>query len=86
MGSLGTKNPDFVYGLVAQLLSVSARDGGKFHARQLSFAQAVIKGSKPPDELEAMQIAQMAVVHEAMMRLAGEVGRAESRALIAKIR
>ena len=77
IGSLGTKNPEFVDGLVAQLLSVSARDGGKFHARELSFALAVIKGSKPPDELEAMQIAQMAAVHEAMMRLAGEVARAE---------
>jgi hypothetical protein len=77
IGSLGTKNAEFVDGLVAQLLGVSARDGGKFHARELSFALAVIKGSKPPDELEAMQIAQMAAVHEAMMRLAGEVARAE---------
>ena len=77
VGSLGTKNPEFVDGLVAQLLSISARDGGKFHARELSFALAVIKGSKPPDELEAMHIAQMAAVHEAMMRVAGEVARAE---------
>ena len=77
VGSLGTKNPEFVDGLVAQLLSVSARDGGKFYAREFSFALAVIKGSKPPDELEAMQIAQMAAVHEAMMRVAGEVARAE---------
>ena len=79
VGSLGTKNPEFVDGLVAQLLGVSARDGGKFHARELSFALAVIKGSKPPDELEAMHIAQMAAVHEAMMRVAGEVARAENQ-------
>ena len=77
VGALGTKNPEFVDGLVAQLLSVSARDGGKFHARD--FALAVIKGSKPPDELEAMHIAQMAAVHEAMMRVAGEVARAENQ-------
>ena len=30
VGLLGTQNPKFVDGLVAQLLSVSARDGGKF--------------------------------------------------------
>ena len=29
------------------------------------FALAVIQGSKPPDEMEAMQVAQMAAVHEA---------------------
>ena len=77
VGPLGTQNPKFVDGLVAQLLSVSARDGGKFDGRQLSFALAVIQGSKPPDELEAMQVAQMAAVHEAMMRVAGDVGRAQ---------
>jgi hypothetical protein len=77
VGSLGTKNPEFVDGLVAQLLGVSARDGGKFHASELSFALSVISGSKPPDELEAMQVAQMAAVHAAMMRLAGEVACAE---------
>ena len=76
-GRRGTKNPEFVDGLVAQLLSVSARDGGKFHARELSFALAVVKGSKPPDEMEAMQVVQMAAVREALMRIAAEVGCAE---------
>jgi hypothetical protein len=77
MKELGTKDPNFVDGLFAQLLSVSARDGGKFHSRELFFALAVIKASKPKDELEAMQVAQMAAVHEAMMRIAGEMARAE---------
>ena len=78
MGSLGTKNPEFVDGLVAQLLGVSARDGGKFHARGALFRPSSHhRVTRRQDELEAMQVAQMAAVHEAMMGLAGEVARTE---------
>jgi hypothetical protein len=79
IGSLGIENPEFVDGLVSQLLGVSGRHGGKLDAGGLSFALAVIKGSQPPDVLEAMQVTQMAAVHEALMRLAGEVARAENQ-------
>jgi hypothetical protein len=77
VGSLGTKNPEFVDGLVAQLLGVSARDGGELYTRELTFALTVIKGSQPKDEFDAMLVAQMAVVHGAVMRLSGEVAHAE---------
>jgi hypothetical protein len=74
---LGTTDGDFAEGLVAQLLNVSARGSDKFHSRELFFALAVIRSSKPRDELDAMQVAQMAAIHEATMRAAGEVPRAE---------
>jgi hypothetical protein len=79
MKELGTADSDFAEGLFAQLLNVSARGADKFHGRALFFSLAVIRSSKPKDELEAMHIAQMAAVHEATMRVAGEVARAENQ-------
>lgn len=77
MKALGATGRDFVDGLFGQLFSASARGADKIDAQGLFFTLAVIKDAKPKDQLEAMQVAQMAAVHAAMMRWAGELARAE---------
>ena len=77
MEALGTTDRDFAKGLWGQLVSASTRGTDKFDGDKLFFALAVIKDSKPRDELEAMQLAQMAAVHAALMRAAGDLARAE---------
>jgi hypothetical protein len=77
MKALGATGRDFVDGLFGQLFSASARGADKIDAQGLFFTLAVIKDAKPKDQLEAMQLAQMAAVHAAMMRCAGELARAE---------
>jgi hypothetical protein len=78
MKALGTTDPDFAKGLFGQLVGASARRADKFDGEALFFALAAIKRAKPRDELEAMQVAQMAAVHTAMMRITGELARAEN--------
>ncbi len=77
MRMLGTTDRDFAKGLFGQLLSASGRGPDKFDGDGLFFALGTIKATKPRDELEAMQIAQMAAVHAAMMKVAGDLARAE---------
>ena len=77
MKVLGTTDRDFAKGLFGQLLRSSGRGADKFDTEWLFFSLGTIKATKPRDELEAMQIAQMAAVHAAMMRVAGELARAE---------
>ena len=76
MKRLGTTG-DFAKGLFGQLFSASARGADKFDGDGFFFALAVIKDLKPRDELEAMRLAQMAAVHAALMRAAGQLARAE---------
>jgi hypothetical protein len=77
MRMLGTTDRDFAKGLFGQLLSASGRGIDKFDRDGLFFVLGTIKATKPRDELEAMQIAQMAAVHAAMMKVAGDLARAE---------
>ena len=77
MKALGTTDRDFAIGLLGQLLRASARDADKFDCKELLFTLAVVQNKKPSDELEAMQLAQMAAIHTAMIRLAGDLARAE---------
>lgn len=77
MRMLGTTDRDFAKGLFGQLLRASNRGIDKVDGEGLYFALGTIKATKPRDELEAMQIAQMAAVHAAMMRVAGDLARAE---------
>jgi hypothetical protein len=73
----GTSDRDFAKGLFGQLMSASGRGADKFDGEWLFFELGTIKATKPRDELEAMQIAQMAAVHAAMMNVAGDLARAE---------
>jgi hypothetical protein len=77
MRMLGTTDRDFAKGLYVQLVIASSRGIDKFEADGLFFVLGTIKATKPRDELEAMQIAQMAAVHAATMKVAGDLGRAK---------
>src|ERR1700683_2763227 len=72
MEALGTADVDFINGLLNQLDNASNDESG------LDFMLAVTKGLKPKDHLEAMLVAQMAAVHIATMRYAGNLVRFES--------
>ena len=77
MEALGTTDPDFLDGILPQLLNAGSR-GGKSDERGLNFLLSVIKGVKPRDQVEALLAAQMAVVHAATMTLAFRLGRTET--------
>jgi hypothetical protein len=48
--------------------------------RRIMFTLSVVNGLKPRDELESMQLTQMAGVHEVLMRLIGEFAQAKDEA------
>jgi len=77
MEALGSMDPDFVDGLLRQLGDAGAQDG-KVNEKTLNFMLAVVKGVKPKDQVEAMLAAQMAAVHIAAMRFAGDLTRVET--------
>jgi hypothetical protein len=77
MRMLGTTDRNFAKGLYGQLISASGRGIDKLDGDGLLFVLGTIKATKPRDELEAMQISQMAAVHAAMMKVAGDLARAE---------
>jgi hypothetical protein len=70
--ALGTADIKFANALLIQIV----RSG--VDPEEYDFVLAVIAGIKPNDQLEAMQAAQMAVVHIATMKFARELDRAES--------
>jgi hypothetical protein len=76
MKALGTADRDFVKGLFGQLMAASARGADRLDGEWLFFALSLLKDVKPGDGLAAMQIAQMAAVHAAMMRISGNLGQA----------
>jgi hypothetical protein len=68
--ALGTRDPDFVWGLTAQIIDAV----GVYHSGEaIGFVLSVIKNKKPSDHIAAMVVAQMAVAHLAMMRFADEM-------------
>jgi hypothetical protein len=77
MEALGTTDPDFLDGILCQLVNVGSR-GGKADERGLNFMLSVIKGVKPRDEVEALLAAQMAAVHTAIMTFARRLGHVET--------
>jgi hypothetical protein len=77
--ALGTTDHDFLAGLLQQLASANLQ-GGKVDERALNFRLSVVKGIKPKDQVEAMLAAQMAAVHEAMMRFTERLAQANTLA------
>jgi hypothetical protein len=69
MGSLAITDRNFLGPLYSQLIEA---DG--FGGDGLEFAVAVIKSVNPRDSLEAMLVAQMAVMHWATMKFMRQVG------------
>jgi hypothetical protein len=79
MKALGTGDPAFAEGLLAQIFGASARGDDKFDSKFLFFALAVARSKHSKDELVAMQRAQMAAVHAEAMRAAGRAARADTQ-------
>jgi hypothetical protein len=77
MEALGTTDPDFLNGILPQLLYAASR-AGKPDEQGLNFMLSVIKGVKPRDQVEALLAAQMAAVHAATMTMAFRLGRTET--------
>src|SRR5262249_21625505 len=77
MDALGTTDPDFLDGLLAQLADAGSK-GGKVDRRALCFMLSVVKGVQPRDQVEALLAAQMAAVQMATMTLARRLGNSET--------
>jgi hypothetical protein len=77
MTALGTRSPDFVKGLLAQLVSAAERGQEKYDLKNLLFTLAVAKGANATNEMETMLVTQMAAIHAAIMNYVGVLERAE---------
>ena len=75
MGALGTTNREFAKGLFEELFHASARGDDKVDRQALFLPLAVLKGTKPKDELDAMHVVQMATINMAIIRLSGELAQ-----------
>jgi hypothetical protein len=75
--ALGSADMDFINGLLGQLANAAKRNGTVAEA-DINFLISVIKDIKPRDQLEAMLVAEMAVVHEATMAAARRLGNIEN--------
>ena len=73
--ALGTADPDFLVGLLDQLVAVSSKDG-RADERNLNFLLSMVKGAEPRDQFEAMLATQMAVIHVATMNIASQLNSA----------
>jgi len=69
MEAVGTTNPDFVNGLLRQVVNAGWQ-GPDPDEDGANFVLAVVAGIKPRDQLEAMLAAQMAAIHIATMTFA----------------
>ena len=77
MRAFGTKEPDFVHGLIHQIASAGSKGRNPDEAG-IKFMLAAFKGIEPRDQIEAMLAAQMVAVHVATMRFANRLGHAET--------
>jgi hypothetical protein len=77
MDALGTTQPDFSNGLLAQLANAATK-GRIVDERQLNFMLAIVTGIEPRDQLEAMLAAQMAAVHNATMTFARRLNHVDN--------
>lgn len=75
--AVASDDPDFVNGLLGQLLN-AAKKNGKVSEADFGFLLSVVKGVKPRDQLESMLAAQMAAIHDATMTLARRLNNVEN--------
>lgn len=75
--AFGSTNPDFLKGIVGQIVNVSSKGSG-IDEKASAFTAAMIAGAKPQDEIEAMLAAQMAAVHNAAMTFARRLATVEN--------
>ncbi len=77
MRAFGTKNPDFFFGLLQQIVNAGSK--GQYPDEQgIKFMLGFIKESKPRDEIQAALSAQIAACQVATMRYANRLAHAES--------
>lgn len=77
MGTLGTASPEFMHGLLKQVMN-AASPGREVSEADTNFVLSVIDGVEPRDEVEAMLGAQMAAVHMATMTFARRLAHVEN--------
>jgi hypothetical protein len=77
MGALGTARPEFMHGLLKQVMN-AASQGQEVSEADTNFVLSVINGIEPRDEVESMLGAQMAVVHTATMTFARRLAHVEN--------
>ena len=77
MEALGTKDPDFVSGLLGQLVNAGSQ-GGEPDEAGVNFMLSVVKGVEPKDQVEAMLASQMAAVHMATMTFARRLAHVDN--------
>ena len=80
MRALGSAEPDFVKGLLNQIV-LAGRLGktlGGYDQGALDFTIATIRGIKPVDQLEAMLATQLSCVHSAFMNFSWRLNNAET--------
>ena len=76
--ALGTRDPDFLNGLLKQLCNASK--GKTVDEDRLNFMLSVVKGIEPRDQVEAMIAAQMAATHNATMTFARRLNHVDTLA------
>ncbi|BCA00024.1 hypothetical protein BDHH15_09210 [Bradyrhizobium diazoefficiens] len=75
--ALGCGDPDFIAGLIAQIVHVTAK-GQEVSQELANFMLSAIKGVEPKDDVEAMLAAQMAATHMLSMTFARRLNNVES--------
>ena len=77
--ALGTRDFDFLEGLLKQLCNVGSH-GKTVDENGLNFMLSVVKGIEPRDQVEAMLAAQMAATHNAIMTFARRLAHVDTLA------
>jgi hypothetical protein len=77
MGAIGTTDPDFMEGLLKQLVNAGTQ-GSKANEGGINFMLSVVKGIEPRDQIEAMLATQMAAVHNATMTFARRLAHVDN--------
>jgi hypothetical protein len=75
LAAFGSKDPEFVWGLVSQLANVGAHSESP-DVEGLKFALAAVSGMAPRDPLDALTCAQHAAVHSISMMYADRLADA----------
>jgi hypothetical protein len=73
----GSNNTHFIEGLAGQLISVASK-GPKADEKATTFVAAIVGGTNPKDQIEAMLAAQMAAVHNATMTFARRLNHVDN--------
>jgi len=83
MEAFGTKDVDFLDGLINQIARVKSRDDEPA-SQTVGFMLSVVKNQRPRNELEAMVLTQMAACHKIAMDLTGRLNHPEDYRLFLK--